>query len=185
MSEIPGFLIRDALEGDIAVCLSLDHKYETEHVWQMQVRNEELRVEVLFTTERLPRVMEVAYPKDEALLRAMLPGNQCFLVMERKDQVGKVLGYLTMRMDRVYKRGIIQTLVIARGERHRGLGTRLVAVARRWAKEHDLSQLTIETQTKNYPAIRFSQHNGFTFSGFNDQYYPNQDIAVFFSQSLK
>ena len=42
-----------------------------------------------------------------------------------------------------------------------------------------------ETQTKNYPAICFYRKHRFVFCGFNDRYYTNQDIALFFAQSLR
>jgi hypothetical protein len=45
--------------------------------------------------------------------------------------------------------------------------------------------MTIEIQTKNYPGIIFCQQRGFAFCGFNDRLFPNQDIAVFFSQALR
>jgi hypothetical protein len=45
--------------------------------------------------------------------------------------------------------------------------------------------VTLETQTKNYPGILFSQANGMVFCGFNDRYFSNGDIAVFFSQTLR
>jgi hypothetical protein len=36
-------------------------------------------------------------------------------------------------------------------------------------------------QPKNYPAIHFAYKLGFEFSGYNDQYYRDQEIAIFFS----
>ncbi len=39
-------------------------------------------------------------------------------------------------------------------------------------------------QSKNYPAINFLQRNGFTFCGYNERYYRNQDIAVYFACGL-
>jgi ribosomal protein S18 acetylase RimI-like enzyme len=43
----------------------------------------------------------------------------------------------------------------------------------------------LETQTKNHPAICFYRKHGFVFCGFNDRYYTNQDIALFFAQNLR
>jgi hypothetical protein len=39
-------------------------------------------------------------------------------------------------------------------------------------------------QTKNYPAIQFARAQGFVFCGFNDHYYMNQDIALFFGRGV-
>jgi ribosomal protein S18 acetylase RimI-like enzyme len=43
--------------------------------------------------------------------------------------------------------------------------------------------MTLEIQTKNHPAISFAQKHGFQFCGYNERYYPNGDIALFFSRS--
>jgi GNAT superfamily N-acetyltransferase len=96
-----------------------------------------------------------------------------------------MLGYLGMYNDSVRQFGLIHDLMVSLPFRRRGIGSRLVHVARQWAREHGLARLLIETQTKNYPGIAFCQQQGFTFCGFNDRYFANQDIAVFFSLSLR
>jgi RimJ/RimL family protein N-acetyltransferase len=40
-------------------------------------------------------------------------------------------------------------------------------------------------QSKNVPAIRLAQKSGFEFCGYNDQYYLNKDVALFFAKVLK
>jgi GNAT superfamily N-acetyltransferase len=179
------FLIRDGLETDIASCLLLDHAYETDFVWQMHIHSEEdQQWEILFKRDRLPRTVTIALPPEETRLRAALPEEQCFLIATRRDSPD-VLGYLAMYNDSGHRLGLIHDLIVAGSSRRRGIGTRLINVARQWAKERQLSRLLIETQTKNYPGITFCQQNGFAFCGFNDRYFPNQDIAVFFSISLR
>ncbi len=199
-----GFLIRDGIESDIPLCLSLDSTYTTDYVWQMSLQPESQQQQITFKTERLPRPMDVAYPASEGRLHLSLPPEQCFLVAAARDFVEdaaqiaaqqataqipaqdmpEVLGYLTMRADAVHRIALVQDIVVARSLRGNRIGTRLLRVARKWAVEHHLTQLMVETQTKNYPAILFCQKSGLSFCGFNDQYFRNQDIAVFFSQTL-
>jgi ribosomal protein S18 acetylase RimI-like enzyme len=69
--------------------------------------------------------------------------------------------------------------------RRRGIATALLRHGRQWARQEGLKLLQAEATTKNYPALRFYQKLGFQFCGFNDHYYPNQDIAVFFVQGLR
>jgi GNAT superfamily N-acetyltransferase len=95
------------------------------------------------------------------------------------------MGYLTMRNDPAYYVARVMDLVVARQYRNQRIATRLLNIARQWAREHGLSQMTMEIQTKNYPGIMFCQQRGFVFCGFNDRLFPNQDIAVFFSQSVR
>ena len=184
MSATFSFLIRDGVESDISGCLALDHSYESEYVWQMNIREEGGQWEVRFKPDRLPRKVQAVYPFDERRLRLAIPPEQCFLVAVGRDQP-EVLGYLTMQTDQTYRIARVMDLVIARPYRQRRIATRLLNVARQWARERDLSQMTIELQTKNYPGIVFCQQRGFAFCGFNDRLFPNQDIAVFFSQSLR
>jgi GNAT superfamily N-acetyltransferase len=179
------FVIRDGVENDVAACLRLDHSYETDAVWQMHIHQEEPNHWTMgFKGERLPRTLEISHLPDESRLRDALPPDQCFLVATQKPDE-EILGYLTLFNDTAHGIGLIRDLVVSRPYRRHEIGTRLVNVARRWTKEHNLTRLMIQTQTKNYPAIQFCQATGFTFCGFNDRYFPNQDIAVFFCQSVR
>jgi len=177
------FLIRDGLESDIAACLQLDHHYETDLVWQMTVDEKPGHWQIGFLNQHLPRTLETEYIANERRLRLALPTEQCFLVAVTRE-TSEPLGYLTMRNDPVYGIARIHDLVVSLPYRRQHIGTRLLTIARQWAKERGLNRLMIEAATQNFPAIVFAQQNGFTFSGYNDHYFPNQDIAVFFSQSL-
>jgi GNAT superfamily N-acetyltransferase len=184
MSTTFSFLIRDGVESDISGCLGLDHTYESEFVWQMTIREESGQWEVRFRPDHLPRKIQTTYPFDERRLRLSIPPEQCFLVAVARDQP-EVLGYLAMLTDPTYHVARVMDLVVARPYRQRRIATRLLNIGRQWARERDLSQMTVEIQTKNYPGIVFCQQHGFGFCGFNDRLFPNQDIAVFFSQPLR
>ena len=180
------FIFRDGLESDIPACLRLDHSYETDHVWQMTVHHDDSRqYEILFRIERLPRLIDIEQYADEQRLRSVIEEEQCFLVAVDREIRTDVLGYLTMRHDRDYKIGWVRDLHVGRPYRRRTIGSRLLKIARAWAKERGITRLMIEIGTKNVPALRFCEDMGFTFCGFNDKYYLNQDIAVFFSQTLR
>lgn len=184
MSTPFSLVIRDALGQDIPACLALDHQYETDYVWQMSVAEEGSERQIHFSKQHLPRTMLAGHPADEPRLRYSLQNKQCFLVAAEKGR-DTLFGYLTMQSDPVYKTALLQNLVVGRLYRRRGIGGRLLNVARQWALEHGLNRITLETQTKNYPAILFCQQAGFVFCGFNDQYFPNQDIALFFTQTIR
>ncbi|MFN8448541.1 MAG: GNAT family N-acetyltransferase [Anaerolineae bacterium] len=184
MSETLSVIIRDGLARDIPNCLLLDHSYETEYVWQMQIASDDgWRID--FKTERLPRTLEIDYPASEDRLRAAAHVAQCFLVATTRDDEPEIIGYLTMRGDHLYGIGFVHDIVVSRPYRRHQIALRLTKAATMWAREHELSRITVETQTKNYPGIRFCEAAGFAFCGFNDRYFPNRDIAVFFSQSVR
>jgi len=179
-----GFVIRDGLENDIPACLELDHHYETDFVWQMSIAETPRQWQITFKTERLPRTLETEHKPNTERIRLALPPEQCFLVAASREG-NEMLGYLTMRNDPVYRAALIQDVVVSQPYRRRRIATRLFSVARQWAKEHNLIQMTVECLTHNHPGIMFCQQAGFKFCGYNDQYYPNHDIAIFFSQTLR
>lgn len=185
-SSTTSFIFRDGLESDIPACLKLDHSFETDHVWQMTLHHDDVRqYDIQFRIERLPRMIEIEQFGSEDRLHAATQPDQCFLVAVDRDIRTDVLGYLTMRHDPEFRIGWIRDLHVGREYRRRTIGSRLLKIARAWAKERGVTRLMIEIGTKNIPALRFCEDMGFTFCGFNDKYYLNQDIAVFFSQTLR
>lgn len=174
--------VRDAIDADLAVCQQLDLSYETEYAWQMDVRDEEGAIVVGFRTVRLPRLMRVVYPRDPQGISPESLQKDQFLVAETS---GVVCGYLLMRIDLGRATAWITDLAIGRPWRRKKIGSALLMEAYNRVQARDIQRLTVETQTKNYPGIAFCQKNGLTFCGFNDRYYPNQDIALFFGQNVR
>ena len=176
------FIVREGRSDvELAACLALDHSYLTDFVWQMDVREEGDEMAVRFRTVRLPRTMQVDYPRDRDGLTLSWEKRDCFLVAAANDVV---LGYVNMHIDAIGSKGWIQDLVVGRPFRRRRIGSALLEQAIRWAELRHIGRLTLEMQTKNYPGMQFAQAKGFVFCGFNDHYYTNQDIAVFFSKKL-
>jgi ribosomal protein S18 acetylase RimI-like enzyme len=68
--------------------------------------------------------------------------------------------------------------------RRQGIASVLVLAAREWGVQHDCRNLVIEMQPKNNPAIQLASKLGFVFCGYNDRYYANGDIGLFFSKHL-
>lgn len=184
MSSTLSLLIRDGVKADIGACLALDHTYQTEYVWQMRSTQEHDHLQISFVRERLPRQIALEYPTNAARLEAALANEHGFVVAANRD-TNEILGYLSLHSDPVYHIAYLQDLVVSLPYRHKRIGTRLINVARQWAREHQFAILTTELQTKNYPGIAFCQQSRLTFSGYNDHHFLNQDIAVFFSQSLR
>jgi len=175
-------LIRAAEEQDIAACLLLDHSSSSDYVWQVEAREEQGAITYSFRLVRLPRSMAIIAPHDPAVMTAAMQAGDCLLVAEEE---GRIAGYLLMRPDYACGIGWVQRLVVYRPLRRRRLGSGLLREAQAWARASDLTRITVEAQTKNYPAIAFCQRHGLVLCGFNDRYYPNQDIALFFTQSLR
>jgi GNAT superfamily N-acetyltransferase len=175
-------IVRPAISSDVAACVALDHSTDTDQVWQMDQRTSDGEITVTFRSVRLPRTMRVRYPRDPQALIDDWARRDCFLVAE---DAGALLGYLNMTAQPSPHVGWVGDFAVGRPYRRHGVGTALLAAAARWAREHGLIRLVIETQSKNYPGINLCLKRGFTFCGYNDRYYANQDIALFFEQNLR
>ena len=51
--------------------------------------------------------------------------------------------------------GLVEDVVVARGERGRGVGRRLLAALEAWARERGLTRLQLLADRENAPALRF------------------------------
>jgi GNAT superfamily N-acetyltransferase len=170
-------IVRPATLADLNVCLSLDHDWITDHVWQMQVREDESDVAVNFRTVRLPRQMRAPYPRSVEQLVEDWQRDEGFWVAEVD---GEVRGYVDLLAQPWQGMVWLANMAVERAYRRKGIGKALMAQGREWAWEQGFTAILAEATTKNYPALCFYRRLGFEFCGFNDHYYTNQDIALFF-----
>jgi ribosomal protein S18 acetylase RimI-like enzyme len=168
--------------ADLNSCHQLNGSYTTEYVWQMQTRHTGHRADIRFDIIRLPRPMQVAYPRSLDELFEHWQQEGCFLVVRNlKDEL---VGFIDGQPHPWQNLLWVSNLVIERAYRRQGYGVQLLEAARRWALEQDLHKIMLEVQTKNHPAISLAQKLGFQFCGYNERYYSNKDIALFFCQSI-
>jgi len=194
-------LLRAADLIDLGACLVLDADSQTDHVWQMDEREENGGRAVRFQTVRLPRVMHVSYPRDrDDLLAAWEGGSTVLVTVERSageraglheeglpdaeppdEALPHILAYCQLDACAWQGAGWISHLIVDRPHRRRGIATAMLQACRLWARKEGLQRLMVSVQTKNYPAICFCEKNGLAFCGYNDRYYENRDIALFFT----
>lgn len=174
--------VRPAWSRDLEACEALDHSYTTDRVWQMETREVNAALTVTFRVARLPREIRVNYPRQGEDLLAGWQRRDVLLVAQ---EAGRVYGYVGLNAQVEYGIASVGDLVVDRPWRRRGIGTALLRAAARWGRDHDLVRVVIGVQTKDYPAIQFCQSRGLTLCGYNDHYWPSQDIAVFFGESLR
>jgi len=174
--------IRLARADDLRQCVEFDASYTTDYVWQMDAQMSNGQIQVTFSHLRLPRSMRVDYPRTAGMLAEDWPLRDGVLIAE---QEGHTLGYVSLNENPAQRVAHIGDLVVRRRYRRAGVGAQLVSGALRWARDRKLKQLIVEVQTKNHPAIEFLNKLGFSFCGFSDQHYLNQDIALFFSRAVR
>jgi GNAT superfamily N-acetyltransferase len=181
---MPEIEIRPAIASDIPLLAALDHSYTSDYVWQMDIQQEEGQVglSVSFRQMRLPRSARVDYPRDpQTLLEdwSRRPGLLAAILE------GEPVGYVSLATHVAPLTSWATDLIVVRRLRHHGIGSALLLAAQEWARLHDSLRLVIEMQPKNYPAICLAQKLGFDFCGYNDRYYANHDIALFFAKPVR
>jgi ribosomal protein S18 acetylase RimI-like enzyme len=192
-------LIRSAALTDLNACLRLNADSQTDHVWQMDQRAEKHGgVFVRFQSVRLPRVMYVVYPRQRDDVVACWEDDSLVLVasdkrasepiegngeVQESDQP-RVFGYCQLDAQPWQRAGWMTHLIVDRPFRRRGIGSALLKASIAWGRSRKLEKLMIAVQTKNHPAISFCEKHNFSFCGFNDHYFVNRDIALFFTLRL-
>lgn len=174
--------IRHAVSTDIPSLMAMDHSYQTDHVWQMALSPTQTDTTITFREVRLPRIMQVRYPRDPGRLADEWTNSSQILVAVTEHTY---LGYLIIEAETAPDTGWITDLVTDAPYRREGVATRLVTTARKWCRENGLARLTIEMQSKNYPSLSLARKLGFVLSGYHDKYYPDEEIALFFTMTLR
>ncbi len=95
------------------------------------------------------------------------------------------VGYLGMVEERTSALIRVTDIVVSPDRRRQGVASSLLTAAQTWAMDRGSPRMILEMQSKNHPCIRLAQKFGYEFCGYNDQYYPTQDVAVFFGRALK
>ena len=100
-------------------------------------------------------------------LESQLPDDQhCFLVALDGD---KVLGYVGLMY--VLDEGYISNVAVAPQARRKGIGDALIAQLLLWARENDLTFVTLEVRESNQAAIALYKKHGFQTVGMRKKYY--------------
>jgi ribosomal protein S18 acetylase RimI-like enzyme len=170
-------VVRFLTASDLPYCLVMDPNYSTDFVWQMEVVQEEKRFDISFREVKLPRSMQVEYPRTSENIIESFVKREAVLVGTVGDDP---IGFISLHIRVESSVAFATDLVVNRRFRRQGVGSTLVRSAQNWAKENNVNKLQLEMQSKNFPGIELANNLGFEFCGYSDRYYKNQDIALFF-----
>jgi GNAT superfamily N-acetyltransferase len=179
---MPSFEVRPATANDLPRLMAMDHSCFTDYVWQLELRREAGQVTSTFREVRLPRSVAVSYPRNPASLAEEWTRRDTSLVALHE---GTPIGYACVVEEHAAAIAWVTDLVVAPDQRRKGAASALLTAAQAWAQERGVGRLILEMQSKNQPCIRLAQKFGYEFCGYNDQYYPTQDVALFFGRALK
>ena len=176
------FEVRPAVATDIPRLMALDHSSTSDYVWQLELRREAAQMTAAFREVRLPRTVDVKYPRNPSTL-----GNEWMrrdlVLAALKDNI--LIGYACSMEEQASAVAWVTDLVVMPEFRRKGAGSALLTATQDWALERGVRRLILEMMSKNQGCIRLAQKFGYEFCGYNDQYYPTQDVALFFGRALK
>ncbi len=173
--------VRPATIADIERCKHLDGGYSTGYIWHMDESVRPDEVSVGFRRVRLPRTVEARDPRCDEDLFEVWQNSRCFLVA---DELGVVLGYLSMVVRRDNWQGWIEHLVVHRPYRRRGVASMLLEGGEVWARSSALRGVTAVVQSKNDPATSLFPQRGYAFRGYIDGYFDSGDLGLVYSLHL-
>lgn len=174
--------LRPTIATDLTRLMDFDHSNQSDAVWQLELRRENGQVLITFREVRLPRTIPVEYPHNPySLADDWLRKSMMYTAFTGPEPVGYIC---------LLERGTasvvwVTDLVVHTGSRRNGVGSALLLAGQEWAEARSHRRLIMEMPAKDLPAIRLAQKLGFEFCGYNDNYYLNQDVAVFFAKTLK
>lgn len=179
---MPEIEIRPSTSADFSVLGNIDHSYQSAYVWQMDRAIDKGQIAVNFREIRLPRIARVEYPRNVASVMNEGARDSTILaaVME-----GIPVGYLRLKDSFLPGSVWVLDMAVLPELRRKGIATGLLLAAQDWAAQRHFRRIVCEMQSKNHPAIQLVMKLGYEFCGYNDNYYANQDIAVFFNRLIR
>jgi GNAT superfamily N-acetyltransferase len=180
---MPEIEIRPVLPADIPILIQLDHSYTTDHVWQMEFKHDrELgQIQALFRKVHLPRWVRHEIPRPP---RTLADDWQCFSGLLVATIEERPVGYASMVLDQITRATWVPDLLVDRPLRRKGIGSALVLSAAEWASTRESHDIVLEMQPRNGPAVDMALKLGFEFCGYNDFYFPANEIGIFFRKSF-
>ncbi|HSA99463.1 MAG TPA: GNAT family N-acetyltransferase [Anaerolineales bacterium] len=179
---VTSFETRPANANDVPHIMALDHSCLSDYVWQLELRREPGQVGATFREVRLPRSVQVRYPRNPFALADEWTHRDMVLVAIHE---GTPIGYICAVLEAPSALAWVTDLAVAPEQRRKGAASTLLTATQAWALERGVRRLILEMQSKNQAYIRLAQKFGYDFCGYNDQYYPTQDVALFFGRAVK
>jgi len=176
---MPEIDIRQVVSTDVEDLSDLEHGYYSEHVWQMGLDYNSDATKIAFHRTRLPRQVFVPYPRGREEIFSDLLQTEAFLVAVLDD---RLVGYVKVVAEPTHKIARVSDLVVSASSRRKGIASGLLLAVLNLISYREFHALILEMQSKNDPAISMATKLGFRFCGFRDHYFPNNELALFFSR---
>ncbi len=173
--------IRAVRERDWQACVELDASYETDVAWQVEMLEEGRMWGARFVEIRLPRTQRMPPPLSSALrAQVWAQADGGWVAVDRR----RVVGYIALSVEAERRAARILDLAVMPDHRRQGVATALLAHAVDWGSRRHCEQLLLACPLKAQPAIAFALGQGFSFCGFQEAYWPGQELALLLCRRL-
>ena len=180
MNDAANFTIREIdWVRDGESLLHFDSSFTTDRVYRLVIG--ELSAE--FVEEKLKTPLTKRYDLS-GIEEAVNDGGLAVVA-----ETGKTIAaFMTVKFETWNRRAWLTHIYVGPEYRGRGIGTRLIGEALKFAEEQKARGLWLETQNFNYPAIRYYQKLDFRFCGFDQSLYDPEKVpgetAMYFCLDL-
>ena len=175
-------LVRAVRDGDWEGCLGIDTSYKTQYAWQMDELHSGGEWRISFREIRLPRSLRIQpVVSNDSLLKSWQRRDRFWVALEHRE----VIGYLGLDVDLARYQARITDIAVTPEYRRKGTASTMLARATEWCLRQHIHQLIFVCPLKAHPAISFAQKHRFAFCGFQDSYWPGQEVALFFRQRVR
>jgi ribosomal protein S18 acetylase RimI-like enzyme len=179
MAEIE---IGAATLDELTQIAQMDLSFESDHVWKTQMLEGMDSFESSFQRIQLPKPIRVSFQAYSSVNLETLIRQRVILSI-RYDE--KVIGYVRLEQDETVNRLIIKTGGVMPEYRNKGVGTVLLERICEIARQNKIRSLVCMVQAKNDPTIHFLLARGFVFCGYQEFFFRNMEIGLFFSKNIR
>lgn len=180
---MPEIEIRPAVQEDLPYLVKIEHSFQSLFVWQMDRVIQDGQISIVFRQMRLPRAVRVDYAGSHPLLDKENWSRYQAVLVATITQIP--IGYVGISDQFAPRTLWITDCAVREDLRRQGIGSALILASQEWGSEHGFRRVILEMQSKNHAAIQLARKLGYEFCGYNDHYLPNQDIALFYTRSLR
>ena len=160
----------------------MDLSFESDYVWKTQMLEGLGSFESSFQRIRLPKTIRVSFQAYSTANMENLIRQRQVLSVRYED---KVIGYIRLEQDETVNRLILKTGGVTPEYRNKGVGTVLLDRITEIARNNSIRSLICMVQAKNDPAIHFLMARGFIFCGYQEFFFRNMEIGLFFSKNIR
>lgn len=161
--------------------LELDHSFKSHYAYRMRANVESQNASFNFEPIKLPREVHLSYMRDKSsLLKTWDDASLIYVGM--LDDV--LVSYVVIDAKTLPMTARVTNLVVMPEVRQNGIGRTMLAAVEDWGARQGLLRVLLEIPMRNYPMVELGLRCGYEICGFMEQYFPNDDPALFYQKRL-